>query len=347
MKDAPRNPPPVGADGGEHEGTVRSVRGGVVDVQFPDKLPPIHTLIEAGEAVLEVITHVSDDTVRCIGLTDTLGLAHGDTARDTGGPLRVPVGTELLGRAFNVFGEPIDRGDPLNGAERRSIHQPPAPLDRQSVGTEVFETGLKVLDLLSPLERGGKTGLFGVDIHRLAAVGERAAGRLEEEGTHPGAVREAPGSVSGVGRVVRELLFQLEKWESEAAVDHVFLFYNRSLGGAACEPQAVHLLPLDRDWLDRLRRRPWEGRCLPMVSEPPGETVSALVREYLFATLFRALADALAAENASRLAAMQGAEGKVAERLDDLRREYHRHRQQAITEELLDIAAGFEALREL
>jgi F-type H+-transporting ATPase subunit gamma len=188
---------------------------------------------------------------------------------------------------------------------------------------------------------------FDGHIQRLVAVGERAAGRLEEEGNPPDAVLEAPGSVSGVGRVVQELLFHLETWESGGAVDHVFLFYNRSRGGASYEPRSVHLLPLDRGWLERLRRRPWEGRCLPMVSGPPGETFSALVREYLFATLFRALADALAAENASRLAAMQGAEGKVAERLEDLRREYHRHRQQAITEELLDIAAGFEALREL
>ncbi|MFP4421753.1 MAG: F0F1 ATP synthase subunit beta [Desulfococcaceae bacterium] len=157
MKDAPRN----SSDAKRREGAVRSIRGGVVDVRFPARLPPIHTLIEAGEAVLEVIAHVSDDTVRCIGLTDTQGLAHGETARDTGGPLKVPVGKELLGRAFNVFGEPIDRREPLDEAERRSIHQPPASLDRQSVGTEVFETGLKVLDLLSPLERGGKTGLFG------------------------------------------------------------------------------------------------------------------------------------------------------------------------------------------
>lgn len=187
---------------------------------------------------------------------------------------------------------------------------------------------------------------FGGEIHRLIAVGGRAAGRLEEEGAAPESVLEAPGSVSGVGRVVRELLFRMEDWEAEAAVDHVFLFYNRSRGGASYEPQAIHLLPLDRDWLNRLRERPWEGRCIPMVSGGAAPAFSALVREYLFATLFRALADALAAENASRLAAMQGAEGKVAERLEDLRREYHGHRQQAITEELLDIAAGFEALRE-
>jgi F-type H+-transporting ATPase subunit beta len=157
MKDAPRN----SSDASRREGAVQSIRGGVVDVRFPAGLPPIHTLIEAGEAVLEVVAHVSDDTVRCIGLTDTLGLAHGEPAHDTGGPLKVPVGKELLGRAFNVFGKPIDRRDPLDDAERRSIHQPPASLNRQSVGTEVFETGLKVLDLLSPLERGGKTGLFG------------------------------------------------------------------------------------------------------------------------------------------------------------------------------------------
>jgi F-type H+-transporting ATPase subunit gamma len=221
--------------------------------------------------------------------------------------------------------------------------------DGRRVGAMVFGTDQGMCGAINETvvnQVGDALRDFDGDLHRLVAVGERAAGRLAEEGNPPDAVLEAPGSVSGVGRVVQELLFDLEKWEAEAAVDHVFLFYNRSLGGASYQSQAVHLLPLDRDWLDRLRRRPWEGQCLPMVSGPPGETFSALVREYLFATLFRALADALAAENASRLAAMQGAEGKVAERLDDLRREYHRHRQQAITEELLDIAAGFEALRE-
>jgi F-type H+-transporting ATPase subunit gamma len=187
---------------------------------------------------------------------------------------------------------------------------------------------------------------FTGETRRVLAVGERAAGRLEDEGHPPDAVLAAPSSVSGLGRTVRKLLLHLEDWESDQPVDHAFLFYNRNTGGASYEARSVHLLPLDRDWLERLRNEPWEERNLPMVSGSPEAAFSSLVREYLFATLFRALADALAAENASRLAAMQGAERKVSDRLATLQQEYHRHRQQTITEELLGIAAGFEALRE-
>ncbi len=147
-------------------GTVVRVRGSVVDVRFDPPLPEVYHLLAAegdGEAGvrMEVLTHVDDRTVRAIALEATQGLARGDAVRRTGGPIRVPVGRELLGRMFNVFGETIDRGDPVEGADRRSIHRPPVPLARQSATREVFETGIKAIDVLSPLERGGKAGLFG------------------------------------------------------------------------------------------------------------------------------------------------------------------------------------------
>jgi len=145
-------------------GTVVSIRGSVIDARFENGLPAINNILKTGEnreMVIEVITHIDTRTVRGIGLTATGGLAQGSPIVDTGYPLRVPVGKSLLGRVFNVFGETIDRGEPLRDVERRSIHQPPADLDRQSISSEVFETGIKVIDVLSPLERGGKGGLFG------------------------------------------------------------------------------------------------------------------------------------------------------------------------------------------
>jgi F-type H+/Na+-transporting ATPase subunit beta len=145
-------------------GRVVSVRGSVIDAHFPNDLPLINHILRTGkneEMVIEVITHIDSHTVRGIGLTATGGLAHGSPIIDTGFPLQVPVGNELMGRMFNVFGETIDRGKPLPDMEKRSIHQPPADLDRQSVSSEVFETGIKVIDVLSPLERGGKGGMFG------------------------------------------------------------------------------------------------------------------------------------------------------------------------------------------
>jgi len=148
----------------ESSGVVIAVRGSVVDVRFPHELPNLRQQLRAGrddQVTIEVSAHLATDTVRGIALTPTQGLARGDPVRDCEGPLTVPVGPELLGRMINVQGETIDDGSPLTGLEQRSIHQPPIPLAQRRVGLEIFETGIKVIDLLCPLERGGKTGLFG------------------------------------------------------------------------------------------------------------------------------------------------------------------------------------------
>jgi len=145
-------------------GTVTSIRGSVVDLHFPHHLPSIRNILRAGDKQdisIEVITHLDAKTVRGIALTSTQGLAHGSSVLDTGIPLRVPVGEELLGRMFNVFGETIDRKGPLPDLEQRSIHQEPIPLDRQSTESAIFVTGIKAIDVLAPLELGGKAGLFG------------------------------------------------------------------------------------------------------------------------------------------------------------------------------------------
>jgi F-type H+-transporting ATPase subunit beta len=145
-------------------GTVVRVRGSVIDVAFPAGVPDMQNELRAGDdgqIVIEVINHLDARTIRGIALTPTEGLARGTVVVDRGGPLRVPVGRQLLGRAFNVFGETIDRGEAIEGVEWRSIHQPPVALMRQVTKMEVFLTGVKAIDLLAPLERGGKAGLFG------------------------------------------------------------------------------------------------------------------------------------------------------------------------------------------
>lgn len=147
-----------------NQGTVVSVRGSVVDARFPEKLPFVHTLLRAGhdgEIAVEVQTHISAEIVRGIALTPTQGLGQGSLVLDTGQPVRVPVSKELLGRMFNVFGEPIDRKGDLSGGEWRSIHRDPVPINQRSTSSEIFETGIKAIDLLVPLELGGKAGLFG------------------------------------------------------------------------------------------------------------------------------------------------------------------------------------------
>ena len=145
-------------------GAVLSIRGGVVDVGFDGPLPPLRTELRAGteaEVVLEVMQHLDDDAVRTIALTPTGGLFVGAAVEDTRHPLRAPIGRGVLGRVLNVLGEVIDRGGPVLEARWRSIHRPPATLAERVSHRRVFETGIKAIDLLAPLERGGKAGLFG------------------------------------------------------------------------------------------------------------------------------------------------------------------------------------------
>jgi F-type H+-transporting ATPase subunit beta len=145
-------------------GQVVAIQGGVVDVRFDQGLPPLNSLLLAGDAeqiVVEVALHLADHLVRGTALTPTHGLALGSPVRALGGPLTAPVGKGILGRMFNVFGQPIDcREEPAN-CIRRSVHGRPMALAERATRTEMFVTGIKAIDVLTPLERGGKAGLFG------------------------------------------------------------------------------------------------------------------------------------------------------------------------------------------
>ena len=148
----------------DSKGTVVSVRGSVVDAHFSERLPFVNSLLRAGEdgtTAIEVQTHLNAEVVRGVSLTPTQGLARGSLVVDTGQTLRVPVGKCLLGRVFNVFGEPIDRKGDITEAEWRSIHREPVPINQRATSSEIYETGIKAIDVLVPLERGGKAGLFG------------------------------------------------------------------------------------------------------------------------------------------------------------------------------------------
>lgn len=147
-------------------GLVTAIKGSVVDVRFIDDLPRIHSILYVAEhdeqkIVLEVHTHLNAQTVRCIALTPTEGLARGTEVINSGEPLKAPVGNAILSRMFNVFGQVIDQKKPPEGLEWRSVHNTPPPLASRSTHSEVFTTGIKVIDVLLPLERGGKAGLFG------------------------------------------------------------------------------------------------------------------------------------------------------------------------------------------
>jgi F-type H+-transporting ATPase subunit beta len=145
-------------------GIVEAVRGSVVDARFSDHIPSIQHILTAGETgdvIVEVTAHLDARTIRGIALTPTRGLSRGTPILNTGQPLKAPVGPSVLGRMFDVFGNPIDRKPAVGGLEWRSIHAPSVPLMRRASSSEIFLTGIKAIDVLAPIERGGKAGLFG------------------------------------------------------------------------------------------------------------------------------------------------------------------------------------------
>ena len=147
-------------------GRIVEIKGVVIDAVFSSGLPAIYHALEislpdGGRLVAEVQQHLGDGRVRAIAMDATDGLARGLDVIDTGGPITVPVGERTLGRIFNVLGEPVDKGDPVEEGERWPIHREPPTFDSLSPTTEIFETGIKVVDLLAPYVKGGKVGLFG------------------------------------------------------------------------------------------------------------------------------------------------------------------------------------------
>jgi F-type H+-transporting ATPase subunit beta len=147
-----------------NQGVITSIRGSVVEARFDNILPPIYSILHTGEEsqiIIEVLAQNDAHHVRGIALSPTQGLARGMVVVDTGGPLKAPVCKEILSRMFDVFGNTIDLDPPLQNAHWKSVHNSPPPLSQRSTQSEIFETGIKVIDVLVPLERGGKAGLFG------------------------------------------------------------------------------------------------------------------------------------------------------------------------------------------
>lgn len=159
------------ADNKINIGNIIAIRGSVIDVCFATKLPRIHSILtvdlsdialgDTEQVVIEVLEQRNAKQVRCIALTPTQGLARGMPVKDSGNPLLAPVGSGILSRMFDVFGKPIDRQGSLTDIKWRSVHRAPPTLSERSTQSQIFTTGIKVIDVLVPLEKGGKAGLFG------------------------------------------------------------------------------------------------------------------------------------------------------------------------------------------
>jgi F-type H+/Na+-transporting ATPase subunit beta len=187
----------------ENVGSLIEIKGVVIDAVFPEKLPEIYSALsiqrpDGGTLIAEVQQHLGDDRVRAVAMDSTDGLARGIAVTDTAAPISVPVGDVTLGRVWNVLGDPVDGlGAPPAGSERWPIHRDPPPFDQLSPKVEIFETGIKVVDLVAPYVRGGKIGLFGgAGVGKTVLIQELIANLAREHG--------GVSVFSGVGERTRE-----------------------------------------------------------------------------------------------------------------------------------------------
>ena len=235
----------------------------------------------------------------------------------------------------------------------QQIESPVLPARRTSenrLGAIVFGSdqgmcGLLNDQVVSHVTRALKKLAVGHAEQFIVAVGARAAAQLEARGREVEAVLRVPTSVAGIGAAVEEILKKIDEWRTVQSIGLVTLFHARPVPGGGHRVLGTRLLPLDAEWIRALKARPWPGKVNPMFTMHKEELFQALVREYLFASLFRALAESLVSENSSRLDSMQAAEHNIDDRLRALTMEARQVRQSAITSELLDIISSFEALR--
>jgi len=212
-------------DNAPNTGKIIEVKGVVIDAVFPDELPEINSAVRINvgdrELIAEVQQHLGDDRVRAVAMDSTDGLARGVDVVDLGGPITVPVGEQTLGRIWNVIGDPVDNKEaPADGVERWPIHRDPPPFTDLEPETEIFVTGIKVIDLIAPYVRGGKVGLFGG-----AGVGKTV---LIQELIHN--VAQEHGGVSvfaGVGERTREGNDLMLEMEESGVIDKVALVYGQ------------------------------------------------------------------------------------------------------------------------
>ena len=217
------------------DGKIVQILGGVVDCEFPaGQLPDIYEAVEVireggGRLMLEVQNQMAGNWVRCVAMDSTDGLRRGLPAAATGASLRVPVGEATLGRMFNVLGEPIDNLGPVHAREQYPIHRPAPSFEEQSTRVQVFETGLKVIDLIAPFTKGGKTGIFGG-----AGVGKTVI--IQELIRSIATVHQGNSVFAGVGERTREgTQLYREMLESGVLKDTVLVF------GQMNEPPGVRL----------------------------------------------------------------------------------------------------------
>ncbi|WP_299463041.1 F0F1 ATP synthase subunit gamma [uncultured Gimesia sp.] len=177
-------------------------------------------------------------------------------------------------------------------------------------------------------------------------IGSRIMGKLQDAKVEIDFDFSLPGSATGIAQLVTGILASIDEWRSKRRLGRIFIFYNQRVSASTYKPHALQLLPIAPERFFRQKQRNWPSRTLPAFTMNRNTLLSRLIRQYLFVSLFRACAESLAGENASRIASMQAAERNIKERLVNLQSEFNQQRQASITEELLDVVTGFEALKD-
>lgn len=178
----------------------------------------------------------------------------------------------------------------------------------------------------------------------IMSMGERVIAILEEEGQSIDEQFLISGSYGGITPMLQEVLMKIEEYRLHKGIEKILLFYNRPVAGASYQPCMVQLFPVDINWLETLGKKKWPTHVLPTFTMDWRYLFSSLLQQYFFVSLYRAFAESLASENASRVASMRAAEKNIEDHLEELNGEFHHQRQETITAELLDIISGFEAL---
>ncbi len=178
----------------------------------------------------------------------------------------------------------------------------------------------------------------------ILSVGARISDRLMAMGHNCDASFNLPSSIVGITAIIQEIVLTLEEWRNSGKTERIIVIYNRIVSGTVYRPTRLQIYPLNAKWLQDLKQQEWASSCLPTFTMNEDELAAALFRQYFFVSLYRACAESLKSENTSRLAAMQMAEKNISDRLNELNTQFNQQRQTTITEELLDIVAGFEAL---
>jgi len=220
------------------------------------------------------------------------------------------------------------------------------PANTGTIGAVVFGSDQGLVGQFNEVLTDYVIGTLGMlpDDKKILAVGERIQAHFTEVGLPLTGNFTVPNSINAITPLVGRILTEIDAQRERGEIGQIYLFHNRPKSGALYEPVAQRLLPLDAAWRNGLVELDWPTKNLPEVMDSGESTLQALIREYLFISLFRACAESLASENASRLAAMQRAEKNIDELLEDLNQNFHRLRQSGIDEELFDVISGFEAL---